>query len=104
MAEAVFAGRHRAVALEHRAQIGDLVPCAAIEAGRVGRVAVQLDDFLGRHAGRLMQPVDILRDDGADLAAPHQRIDRAVAAIGQGAAEVILHREAASPSLAPGFL
>ena len=104
MPKATLARRHRAVALEGRAQIGDLVPLAAIETGRVGGVAVQLDDFLGRHAGGLVQPVDILRDDGAGLAAPHQRIDRAVAAIGLRAAEVILHREAAPPGLAPRLL
>ena len=39
-----------------------------------------------------------------DLAAPHQRIDRAVAAIGLGGAEDILHRKAAAPGLAPRLL
>ncbi len=60
----------------------------AIEAGGVGGVAVQLDDFLRGDSGGLVQPVDILGDDRADLAAPHQRVDRAVAAIGLGAPEV----------------
>ena len=51
-----------------------------------------------------MQPVDVLGDDGADLAAPHQRVDGAVAAIGLGAAESVLHRKAAPPGLAPRLL
>jgi len=41
-----------------------------------------------------VQTVDVLGDNRRDLAAPHQRVDRAVAAIGFGRLEEVLHREA----------
>ena len=52
----------------------------------------------------LVQPVDVLGDDRRDLAAPHQRVDRAVAAIGLGRLEDVLHLEAAAPGFAPRLL
>ncbi len=51
-----------------------------------------------------MQTVDVLGDNRRDLAAPHQRVDRAVAAIGLGRLEDVLHREAAPPGFAARLL
>src|SRR5207302_1422737 len=57
------------VALEGGAQFGDLVAPPALEAVRVGRVAVQLDDLLVGDAGGLMEPVDVLGDHRSGRAA-----------------------------------
>ena len=65
---------------------------------------MQFDDLVAGDARRLVQPVDILGDDGGDLAAPHQRIDRAVAAVGFGRLEDVLHREAPPPGFAARLL
>ena len=46
----------------------ELVALAAGEAGRVGPVAVQLDDLVGCDAGLLLQAVDVLRDHRRHLA------------------------------------
>jgi hypothetical protein len=100
----VVAHRRRAVVLERDAQIGDLVARAAIEARRVGRVAVQFDDLVLRNSGGLVQPVDVLGDHRRDLAAPHQRIDRAMAAVGERRPEDLLHREAPPPGFAARLL
>ena len=58
---------------------------AAVQAGRVAGVAVQLDDLVGGHAGILVQVVDVLGDDRARLAARDQPRDRVVAGVGRGA-------------------
>ena len=44
------------------------VPRSAGQARRIGAVAVELDELVLREPGRLVQPVDILRDDRADEA------------------------------------
>ena len=89
------------VACEGCEHVRDLVARRAIEAMGVGRVAVQLDDCVLGDARVLMQPVDVLGDDGGDLAASHQRLDGAVAAIGLGLAEDRLALEPPPPGLAP---
>ena len=102
--------QRRSAALSRRARRRcadrlELVARAAIEAGGIGRVAVQFDDPRRRHARGLVQPVDVLGDDGADLAAAHQRSDGAVAAVGLGRAQrSSLGREAAPPGLPPRLL
>src|SRR6266700_806908 len=95
------AARRLAVTLKGDPNIGELKPRRAIEAGGVGGIAVQFDDLLRGDPGCLVQPVDILGDDGVDLAAAHQRIDGTMAAIGLGRAKLVFHRKAAAPGLAP---
>ena len=65
-------GLHDAVALHAKRQLAaqerladriQLVAMAEVQAARIGRVAVQLDDLGIGHAGALMQAVDILCDD-----------------------------------------
>ena len=82
----------------------ELVARAAIEAVRVGRVAVQFDDAIPGDAGGLMQPVDVLGDDRRRRAAADQRSDRAMAAVGRRGAKGLLHRKAPAPGLAARLL
>src|SRR5947209_473461 len=65
----------------------------------LGRVAVQLDDVAGRDPGRLVQIVDVLRDDGRHLAAPVETRQRAVPPARARLAETVLQREPAPPGL-----
>ena len=81
--------------------IRQLVALRAVQAMRIGGVAVQLDHPVRRHARRLMQPVDILRDHRRCLAAVDQRRHRAMAAIGFRLAHRLVGREPPPPGLAP---
>ncbi len=67
-------------------------------------VAVQLDHVLGGDAGGLVQVVDVLRDHARHLAGAVEARQRAVAAAGLGAAELIHHGEAAPPGFVAGLL
>ena len=77
----------------------ELVTVAAIEAGGVGRVAVQLDDLGVRHARALVQPVDVLGDDGAHAPLLDQLGERAMAGVGLGLEHGLVGRELAAPGL-----
>ena len=78
-----------------------LVALPARKAGRIGAVAVQLDDAVGGYAGFLMQPIDVLRDDGRHLALRHQRRQRPMTAARARVLVQIVHGELAPPRLAP---
>ena len=91
--------RVAAVALEPRAHRLDLVADAAVEAGGVGRVAVQLDDVRGGKARGLVQIVDVLRHHRRRLAGPVEAGERPMAAARPGAAEAVLHGETPPPRL-----
>ena len=100
----VIAQRERPVRLECRFDRRQFVARAAIEARRVGRVAVQLDDPVLGHARSLVQPVHILRDHAAGLAAFDEFGDGAVAPVGLGLLDHGVSCELARPGLAPGLL
>src|SRR3981081_1708503 len=51
---------------------GKIVSLPATDAAGVSGIAVKLDDVLGREARYLMQIVDVLGDDGGDLAGPER--------------------------------
>ena len=78
----------------------DLVPLAAVQAVRVGRVAVQLDHLVVGDAAVLVQPVDVLGDHGAEAALLGQLGERAVASVGLGLQHRLVGRELAAPRLA----
>ena len=69
----------------------------ALDALRVRGVPVQLDHPRVRHPGPLVQPVDVLRDDGGHDASVDQRRDGAMAVVGLG----VRHRAVALHPLAP---
>src|SRR5207302_3327913 len=60
---------------------------------------MQLDDMVGRKTRSLVQIVDVLGDDGGNLAGPVQRGERAVAAPRLCGSKDRLHRKAPSPRL-----
>ena len=68
--------------LVERLQLGQLVAQAAFQAGGVAGVAVQLDHPVGRHAGGLVQVVDVLGDHRLRLAGGDQPGDGVVAGVG----------------------
>ena len=87
--------------LERCADSLDLVALCAVQTMRVGRVSVQLDHSVRRHAGRLVQPVDVLRYHRRRLAAIDQGCDRAMSAVGFCLAHCLVGGEPPAPSLAP---
>jgi len=101
---AVAAHRCGPVALEGAAQFGNLIPPRAIEAMRVGRVAVQFDDLLGGNAGGLMEPVDVLGDHRSGGAAAHELGNRTMTAVRLRVAPGVVGLETATPGFAPGLL
>src|SRR5215207_7585791 len=62
---------------------------------------MQLDHAVGGDAGRLVQPVNVLRDDGRHLALRHQRAQGHMAAARARVLIKIVHGELAPPRLAP---
>src|ERR1700724_3273507 len=80
-----------------------VVRLSAADAAGVGGVAVKLDDMFGRKSRYLMQIVDVLGDDGGNLAAPVQRSQRAMTASRPRRGEGRLHRKAPPPCLIPGI-
>src|SRR3954468_140008 len=74
-----------------------LVASPAIEAGRVGGVAVEFDDVVRRNTRRLMQVIDILRDESGRLARTIKRRQRAMTAARLGFGETCLHGEPPPP-------
>ena len=103
-AVALLADRQRALAQERLLDRLQLVALAAVEAARVGRVAVQLDDLRLRHARALVQAVDVLGDDRRHLALLDQPGERAMAGIGFGLEHGLVGRELAPPRFAPHLL
>ena len=75
---AAVAIRRLAVPLEPLPDGVELIALPAAETMSVRRVAVQLDDLLVRHPGRLVQPVDVLGDDARCLPLSHQPGDGGV--------------------------
>ena len=96
MTDTTARARSRVVALPDPRQ---LVARAAAEAGRISRVAVQLDNMFGSNARGLVQVVDILSHDAGRLAAPVKAGERAVSAPGFRPTELFLHGEAPPPGL-----
>src|SRR5205807_1765181 len=82
----------------------EVVSLAATDAAGVGRVAVQFDHVIGLEARRLMQIVDVLRDDAGNLAGSIERRKRAMPATGLGCCKRRFHRKAATPGLVARFL
>ena len=70
---------------------------AAVKAMGVGRVAVQLDDLALGHAGRLMQPVDVLGNHAGNLAPADQRRHGAMATVRPRFREHRVEREPPAP-------
>jgi hypothetical protein len=70
---------------------------AAIEAACVGRVAVQFDDLRIGDARALVQPVDVLGDDGGHASLLDQFGERAMAGIGLGLEHGLVGGELAPP-------
>src|SRR6185503_10615157 len=99
VAAAFAIGRMPAGALELLAHPGQFIAPVARKTGRVGRVAVQLDDIGGVDAGCLVQVVDILRHQSRHLAGAVEARQRAMAAAGPGGGKARLHGEAPPPGL-----
>src|SRR5882672_5923511 len=81
-----------------------IVSMSAANAAGVGRIAVQLDDVFDREARYLMQIVDVLGDDGGNLAGLVERGQRAVTAPRLCCGKGRLHRKAPPPCLVAGIL
>src|SRR5271165_4464805 len=103
-APAGAANRCRAVALEGATQFANLVPPRAIEAVRVGRVAVQLDDLVHGNAGGPMEAVDVLGDHRSGGTAADELGNGAMPAVRLRVSPGVIGFEAAPPSFAPSFL
>src|ERR1700724_545420 len=95
--------RRAAALLKTLPDPAELVIPAAADAAGVSGIAMQLDDVLGGKPGRLMQVVDVLGDDGRDLASLIERGERAVAAPRLGRREGRFHRKAPPPGFGPRF-
>ena len=96
----LLADRQLSLLEEGAADRRQLVPVAAIETGGIGRVAVQFDDLRVRHARALVQPVDVLGDDGAHPPLLDQLGQRAMTGIGLGLQHGLVGGELAVPGLA----
>ena len=88
------------------ANVRDFDPLAAAQAFGIAGIAVQLDHMAVRHntnlfEGSLMQGIDILGDDMADPALPHQFSHGPVAVIGLHRVPGVFHFEAPLPRHAP---
>src|SRR6266478_8229689 len=81
---------------------GKIVSLSTADAAGVSGIAVEFDDVLGCETRCLMQIVDVLGDDGRNLAGPVERGQRAVATSRLCSGECRLHREAPPPSLVAG--
>ncbi len=81
---------------------GKIVSLSAADAAGVSGIAVELDDVLGCETRSLMQIVDVLGNDGRNLAGPVERGQRAVATSRLCRGECRFHREAPPPCLVPG--
>src|SRR6266849_2276451 len=81
---------------------GKIVSPSAADAAGVSGIAVKLDNMIRREAGDLMQIVDVLGDDGGNLAGLVERSERAVAAPRLCCGKCRLHRKAPPPSFLPG--
>ena len=62
---------------------------------------MQFDELVLRQPGRLVQSVDVLRDDGADEAPLGPACDRPMAASRPGSGIKVVHRELSAPCLGP---
>src|SRR5260370_17608573 len=72
---------------------------SAADAAGVRGIAVQFHHVIGREPRYLMQIVDVLGDDGRNLAGLVERGERAVAASRPRRGECRLHRKAPPPRL-----
>ena len=75
----------------------------ASKAGRICAVAMQLDHLVVGKAGRLMQSVDILCDDGRHFPRPDKRGYSEMSPCRLGVPIKIVHHEFPPPRFAPGF-
>jgi hypothetical protein len=80
-----------------------IVSLAAADAACVSGIAVQFHHMVGGETRGLMQIVDVLGDDGGDLAGPVERGKRAVAASRPRRGKGRFHRKAPPPCLIPGI-
>src|SRR5262249_31932574 len=83
---------------------GQFVAQVALQTQRMHVVAVQLDDMVGRDAGTLVEVVDVLRDNASRLTHPIDARKREMPAARSCSGEVLVHGEAATPSLVTHFL
>ena len=70
----------------------------------IGRVAVQFDHLAVKHAGCLMQPVDVLRDHATCVAARNQRRDRPMPPVRTRLPEHRVERKSPPPGFLPRIL
>ena len=75
----------------------------AIQTFGMAGIAMQLDHLFAGHAACLMQGINILGDDMADLAARHQPGHDPVAVIGLDSFPGLLHLKPSLPRNAPGL-
>src|SRR5258708_29406806 len=80
---------------------GKTVSLSAADAAGISGIAVELDDVLGCETRYLMQIVDVLGDDGRNLAGPVERGQSAVAASRLCCGECRFHRDAPPPCIVP---
>jgi 2-dehydro-3-deoxyphosphooctonate aldolase (KDO 8-P synthase) len=103
-AAAGFATGRAIFLLEHTPAESELVAPPAIEATRVGAVAVQLYDLVGGNARGLMHVVDVLRDHHLDEAFIHEARQGAMPNAWRRTLMVIIKREFTPPGFAPCVL
>ena len=66
-----------------------LMTQSTIQTGGIGAVAMQFDNLIVRYAGRQMQPIGILGNDGGDLTGANEFFDRAMTPVGFGPVEAV---------------
>lgn len=69
------------------------------KAGRIGAIAVQLGEFFERNPRRLMQPIDVLRDNAGHDVITHQTGENFMTPARLGPSIKRVHREFATPRL-----
>src|SRR5580700_8352053 len=97
-------GRAAVCGLHPLAHPGQLVAVGAIQARRIGRVAVQFDNMFGRDARSLMEIVYVLGDYARHFAHAVKAGQRPMTSSRLGVAELVAHGEAAPPRLVARFL
>ena len=104
MAVAGRARRRAPARIEEPLDPRQLIARRAIEAGRVGCIAMQLYDVFRSNARGLVQVVDVLSHHAGRLAGAVERSKRLMPAPRLGAAELILHGETPPPGLVARLL
>lgn len=96
----MVAERERFIGLEGFDDWAEFVTASAVEAFRVGRIAVEFDHFIVGDARGLVETVDVLGDHVGDFAGLRKRRDDAVATIGCGRSDSLFGADLSAPGFA----